>query len=79
VREALLALGRLQVHVRDLDPLDDPERGAGSQRGSGVVGVDVRLQRASVADDEQRVAERRELALEALAVEASPSTTKVVQ
>ena len=79
VREAILTLGRLEVHVRDLDALDDPERSSRPQRGSGVVRVDVGLQRARIADDEQRVAERRQLPLERRCVERVALTTKTAQ
>ena len=52
------------MHVRDLDALDHAERRSRAQRGARVVGVDVRLERRRVADDEERVAERREPPLE---------------
>ena len=69
MREAILALRALQVHVRDLDALEDAERRSRAQCGSGVVGVDVRLERRRVADDEEGVAERREVPLERRRVE----------
>ena len=57
---------RLPVHVRDLDPLERRRRAVPSESAApGVVGVDVHLERARVADDEQRVAERLELAARA--------------
>ena len=70
VEQPLRALRRLLVHVRDLDPLDRPESRAGGERRAGVVRVDVDLQRARVADDEQRVAELLQLRLERVRVEA---------
>ena len=69
LEEPLLALLRLLVHVRDLDALDRPDRGAERERAPGLVGVDVHLERGRVADDEQRVAEPLELALERVGVE----------
>ena len=60
---------RLLVHVRDLDAVDRPARDAERERAPGIVGVDVHLERARVADDEQRVAELLELVLERVAVE----------
>ena len=60
----------LLVHVRDLDPVDRPGLRADRERRAGIVGVHVHLERARVADDEQRVAELLELALERFAVEA---------
>ena len=42
---------------------------ASESAAPGVVGVDVHLQRARVADDEHRVAERLELAFERVGVE----------
>ncbi len=68
-RETLLALLGLLVHVGDLDPLDRAGGSAERERGAGIVGVDVHLERGLVADDEQRVAELLELALEPVAVE----------
>ena len=50
---------------RRSSPRGDPER----ERASRVVGVDVHLERARVADDEQRVAEPLELRLERVRVE----------
>ena len=67
--ETLCALRGLEVHVRDLDPFEDSERRSGAQRRSGVVGVDVSLQRAGVADHEQGVAERRQVSLERRRIE----------
>ena len=63
-REPILTLGGLDVHVPDLDALDHAERRPGPQRGTGVVGVHVGLERARIAHDEQRVSEGRELSLE---------------
>ncbi len=57
------------MHVRDLDPVDDPEAGAEGEHAARLVGVDVDLQRLGVADDEERVAELLELALDRVAVE----------
>ena len=79
MQQALLALERLLVHVRDLDAADRAVRDAERQRAARVVGVHVHLQRGAVADDEQRVAELLELALERVASRSSPSTTKTVQ
>src|SRR5439155_12918396 len=67
--EPLLALLGLTVHVRDLDPVDRAGRDAERERGARIVRVQVHLQRAAVADDEQRVAEPLELALERVRVE----------
>ncbi len=67
--QALLALLRLHVHVRDLDAADDTARDAERERLAGIVGVDVDLQRRVVADDEQRVAELLQLAFERVGVE----------
>ena len=69
VQQALLALMRLLVHVRDLDAADRAARDAERQRATGVVGVHVHLQRRAVADDEQRVAELLELRLERVEIE----------
>ena len=49
------------------------------ERGAGVVGVDVHLQRGRVADQEQRIAEPLELRLECVVSRPSPSITKTVQ
>jgi hypothetical protein len=67
--QPLLALGALEMHVRDLDAFDDTHRGTRPQRGAGVVRVDVRFERERVADDEQRIAEGCELSLEEVAIE----------
>ena len=56
-----LALLRLLVHVRDLDAFDRADRGPERERLAGLVGVDVDLERARIADHEQRVAELLEL------------------
>ena len=69
MREPLLALSRLQLHVRDLDALDRADGGACPERGPGIVRVDVRLQRRLVADHEQRIPEGREVALQILSFE----------
>ena len=61
---------RLRVHVRDLDSLDRAARRADRERLAGLVGVHVHLHRRGIADDEQRVAELLELALELLALQA---------
>ena len=67
--ESPLALLLLHLHVRDLDPFDRPDGGAERERGAGIVGVHVHLERRLVANDEERVAEQLELRLEAVAVE----------
>ena len=72
LEESFLALRRLHVHVRDLDALDDAERRAECERLSGVVGVNVHLERGRVADDEERVADPLELGLERVLVQAVP-------
>ena len=70
MREAILALRGLEVHVRDLDALEDSERRSRAQCCSGIVRVDVSLQRGRVADHEQGVAERRQVPLERRCVES---------
>ena len=77
--QPLLALLRLLVHVRDLDAVDRADRAADRERGAGIVGVHVHLDRGRVADDEQRVADLLELLLERLAVEVVPSIRNTVQ
>ena len=62
--QARLALGRLRVHVLDVDLVDDARGGAERERPAGIVGVDVDLHGARRADHEERVAEVLELALE---------------
>ena len=57
------------MHVRDLDRLEDANRRRSGDRGARVVRVDVHLQGARVADDEQRVAEPLQLRLERVRVE----------
>ena len=68
-RETPLPPLLLLVHVRDLDSLDRARGRAERERGAGVVGVDVHLDRGLVADDEERVAEPLELRLEPVAIE----------
>src|SRR6266511_5734675 len=63
---SLLGLG---VHVRDLDPADDPDGDADRERDARLVGVNVDLERIPVSDDEQRVSERLQLRLDSLRVE----------
>ena len=72
LEQPLLALLGLHVHVRDLDRLDPARGGAERQRRARVVGMDVHPERGRVADDEERVAELLELALEGRRVEAFP-------
>ena len=64
--EARLALGDLLAHVGDVEVGDLADALEEGDRGLGLVGVDVDLQRRLVADDEDRVAEplepRQELA-----------------
>ena len=69
MQQPLLALLGLHVHVGDLDAVDDAARDRKRERASRVVGVHVHLQRGTVADDEERVAERLEVALEVVRVE----------
>ncbi len=69
LEQPFLALRGLDVHVRDLDALDHAERRAQGQRASGIVRVHVHLERGRVADDEQRVADLLEAALERVLVE----------
>src|SRR5439155_18814781 len=64
-----VALFLLHLHVRDLNSFDRPDGRAERERGAGIVGVDVHLERRCVADDEERVAEFLELRLELVAVE----------
>ena len=67
--EPRLALRRLDVHVLDVDLLDDAERRGEREHPAGVVGVDVNLHRARRADDEERVAEVAELALDRVGID----------
>ena len=69
LEQPLLPLLGLDVHVGDLDRFDHTGGGTERERGPGVVGVDVHPERAGVADDEQRVAEPLELALQGRRVE----------
>ncbi len=69
VQQPLLPPVRLLVHVRDLDAADHAARDPERQRAAGIVGVHVHLERARVADDEQRVADPLQLALETVGVE----------
>ena len=68
-QQPLLALHRLLVHVRDLDALDHADARADGERGAGLVRMDVHLERLRVADDEQGVAEPRELRFDLVRVE----------
>ncbi len=67
--QPLFALLRLLVHVRDLDPVDRADPRADRERGAGIVGVHVHLDRARIADDEERIAELLELVFERVPVE----------
>src|SRR4029077_3076403 len=67
-RESPLPTLLLLLHVRDLDALDRPRRGAERERGARVVGVHVHLQRGFVADHDERVPELLESGLEAVAI-----------
>ena len=67
--EALLAVGRLDVHVLDVDLLDHAHARAERERGTRLVRVEVHLDGAAGADDEERVAEAPELLLEPLGVD----------
>ena len=60
LRQPRVALLDLLAHVGDIEVRD--RSGAGEHRGGGVriIGVDVDLERARVADDEHRVADRLE-------------------
>ena len=60
------------MHVGDLDPVDRAPRRPEPERRSRVVGVHVHLERARIADDEKRIAEPLELALEFVGVEPLP-------
>ena len=64
IQQPLLAFGGLLVHVHDLDPLDEADFRRDRQRRPRVVGVHVDLQRRVVADNEERVPELLERALE---------------
>ncbi len=69
LEKTLLALRSLVVHVRDLDALHHADGGAERECLARIVRVHVHLQRAGVADDEERVADLLELALERVLVE----------
>ena len=69
LEETFLALVGLLVHVRDLDAFDRSETCPDTECASGIVRVDVHLQRFRVADDEQRVTELLHLRLDRIAVE----------
>ena len=69
LREPLLPLERLRVHVRDLDSFDDTDRGARREGEPGVVRVDMHLERGLVADDQEGVSERFEHTLQSSLVE----------
>ena len=75
-----VARADLGVHVGDVDVRDLAGAGDGRDRLLGLVGVNVDLQRAGVADDEQRVAERVERgARSAPSRGATPVSAKFVQ
>ncbi len=59
--DPLVALGHLGAHVRHVEPRDLADAVEQRRRALGLVGVEVDLQRALVADHEHRVAERFEL------------------
>ena len=63
-QDPLLALGRLDVHVLHVHLLDHADRGGERERGTGLVRVQMHLDGAAAADDEQRVAQLQELRLE---------------
>ena len=63
---------RLLVHVGDLGLEDLAEPRSERDRGLVVVGVHVHLERGGVADDEERVADPAELALEQAGVQIVP-------
>src|ERR687891_114642 len=65
-RQPFLPLGGLDVHVLDVDLLDDADGGAERERGARLVRVEVHLHRAARADDHERVAEAPQLLLEPL-------------
>ena len=69
LEKPLLALCSLVMHVRDLDALDDADRGTECEGLPRVVRVDVHLERGRVADHEERVADPLELLLERVLVE----------
>ena len=58
--EPLRALRDLLVHVGDVEARDRAGAGEEGGRALGLVGVDVDLERALVADDEHGVADRLE-------------------
>ena len=51
VQQPLLAPLRLGMHVRDLDLFEHTYRRAGRQRGTGIVGMHVDLERTLIAHD----------------------------
>src|SRR5206468_652338 len=67
--QPLFAFLRLFVHVRDLDASDRADARAERERPPRIVGVHVHLDGGRVSDDEQRVADLFELALERAAIE----------
>ncbi len=69
VEEPFPAVDRLQVHVRDLDVRERAPAHGERERPAGIVGMHVNLERGRVPDDEHRVAERVELALDLVGVE----------
>ncbi len=77
--EATVALGHLRAHVGDVQVRDLAGVGEHGRGALGRVGVHVDLQRARVADDEHRVAERFERRDEAAGLRPLPVTAKFVQ
>src|SRR5438874_4594141 len=69
MQETLLALLGLPMRVCDLDALEHADRGARGERRTGIVRMQVDLERALVPDNDERVAERLELRLERVKVE----------
>ncbi len=69
VQQPVFPLQRLHVHVRDLEAADRTARDTERQSAAWIIGVNVHLERALVADDEQRITDLLELGLERRQVE----------
>ena len=76
---ALVALGHLLVHVGDVEVRNLSVAREHRGRALGLVGVHVHLQRARVADDQHRVAERLQRRDDRPALRSLPVTAKFVQ
>ena len=68
--QPLLALAGLLLHVRDRDAVDAAHRDGPGEGGAGVVRVQVHAAHRRLADHEQAIPHRDELALEPVAVDA---------